>query len=254
MDKTPLSIGRLRLGAVPRVVLCATDARGGRLPPRCAPDLIEARIDLFAQHAPDYVQKLLRRLRRPGYPIIATIRTVAEGGRWRGSIRDRERLFTAVLPLVDAVDVELSSRTLAGRVVKAAHAEGRLAIVSAHDLDRTPPAATLVRRIRAARTLGADVVKLAAHANDMEDLSTLLRVLLSHPRTPLVLVAMGPVGTMSRILFAAAGSLLTYAFAEGDAPAAPGQLPINALQAELARYCRPYAALQRRRVSRRTAG
>ena len=249
-----LSIGRVQLGPVPRVVLCATDARGGRLPPRCTPDLIEARVDLFKQHTPEYVQNILRTLRRSGYPIIATIRQATEGGRWHGSNRDRECLFKAVLPLVDAVDVELSSRTLASRVIEAAHAEGRPVIVSAHDLDRTPPATTLARRIRAARRLGADVVKLAAHAQDVEDLATLLRVLLSHPRVPLVLLAMGPVGTMSRILFAAAGSLLTYAFAEGDAPVAPGQLPIQELQAELARYCRPYRALRRQRVSRRKPG
>jgi len=247
-----LFIGRVQLGPVPRVVLCVTDARGGRLPPRCTPDLIEARVDLFRQHTPEYVQNILRKLRRSGYPVIATIRQATEGGRWRGSNRDRELLFRAVLPLVDAVDVELSSRTLAARVVECAHAEGRPVIVSAHDLDRTPPATTLASRIMTARKqLGADVVKLAAYANDVEDLSVLLRVLLSHPGVPLVMLAMGPVGTMSRILFAAAGSLLTYAFAKSDAPVAPGQLPINELQAELARYCRPYRALRRQRVARR---
>jgi len=247
-----LSIGRLGLGSVPRVVLCATDARGGRLPPRCTPDLIEARIDLFENQTPEYVEKVLRTLRRSHYPMIATIRKASEGGGWRGSNREREHLFRTILPLVDAVDVELSARALIEPVIEAAHDRGRLVIVSAHDLDRTPPGRTLARRIRAARRLGADIVKLAAHARDLDDVSTLLRVLLSHPRVPLALIAMGPVGTMSRVLFAAAGSLLTYAFAEEDAPTAPGQLPIRALQAELAHYCLPYAALKRKQVSRRS--
>jgi len=249
--RSGLSIGRLELGRVPRVVLCVTDSRGGRLPPRVAPDLIEARIDLFKESTPEHVENVLRTLGHFGYPIIATIRKAAEGGRWHESSRERERLFQTALPLVDALDVELSSRALAGRLLEAAHTQGRPVIVSAHDVDRTPPVATLARRIRAARGLGADIVKLAAHARDMDDVATLLRVLLSHPRVPLVILAMGPVGMLSRILFAAAGSLLTYAFAEGDSPAAPGQLPIRALQAELARYYPPYGALRRARVARR---
>jgi 3-dehydroquinate dehydratase-1 len=84
-------------------------------------------------------------------------------------------------------------------------------------------------------------VKLATFARDLDDVTTLLRVLLSHPRVPLVLLAMGPVGALSRVFFPAAGSLLTYAFAEGEVQLAPGQLPLRALQAELVRYYPAYA-------------
>ena len=246
-----LSIGRVRLGRVPRVVLCVTDAHGGRIPSRCRPDIIEARIDLFQDRTPTHVEHILRALRRSGHPIIATIRRAPEGGSWRGSTREREQLFDRAIPLVDAVDIELGTRALARRVTKAAHALGRSVIVSAHDVDQTPPASTLARRIRDARALGADIVKLAAYAQDVDDVARLLRVLLSHPDVPLVLLALGPVGLVSRIFFAAAGSLLTYAFADGDQPAAPGQLPIGALQKELARYYPPYAAAQRAGRSRR---
>ncbi len=248
-----LRIGKVALGFGPRAVLCVTDRRAGRLPRGAHPDIVEARIDLFADRSPAHVEAVLRRLHGTGAPIIATIRTAAEGGRWRGSEDVREAFFRRVLPLVHAVDVELGSRTLARRVAAAAHARGRRVIISTHDFERTPAVTTLARRIRAARALGADIVKLAARAGGLEDVTTLLRVLLAHGGAPLVVIAMGPVGMVSRIAFPAAGSLLTYAFADGDAPTAPGQLPLRTLQQELARYYPGYSARSAASFYRRRA-
>jgi len=182
------------------------------------------------------VEVVIRELRQARAPLIATIRTAREGGRWTGSERERERLFDLVLPLVDAVDLELSARGLARRVGRKAHDLGRTVIVSFHDFRRTPPLATLTRRIRSARSLGADIVKLATTARAPADVARLLRILMTQPRVPLVVIAMGRVGTLSRVFFSAAGSLLTYAFDENDTATAPGQLSLRALQAELARY------------------
>lgn len=235
-----LAIGRVRLGAVPRVVLCVSDTHGGRLPAGCRPDLVEARIDLFRQRTPDHVERTLRALRRAGRPIIATVRTTAEGGAWQGSETAREVLFSAALPLVHAVDIELTSRTLRPRVIKAARAAGRSVIVSSHDFDHTPPATTLAGRIRTARRAGADIVKLATRAHSPTDVATLISTLLRHRAIPLVILAMGPVGMMSRVFFGVAGSLLTYAFADRDVPTSPGQMPLRTLQAELARYYPAY--------------
>jgi 3-dehydroquinate dehydratase-1 len=229
-------IGRLRLGGVPRVVLCVTDTRRGRLPRTAKPDAIEARIDLFQDRSPRHVEAVLRELRRARIPLIATIRTAREGGRWTGSERERERLFDLVLPLVDAVDVELGSRALARRVGRRARALGRTVIVSSHAFRHTPSLATLAQRIRAARSLGAGIVKIASAASGPADVARLLRVLATHPSVPLVVIAMGRVGMLSRVLFPAAGSLLTYAFDEGDTATAPGQLTLRALQTDLARY------------------
>ena len=72
-------------------------------------------------------------------------------------------------------------------------------------LGGTPSQATLTRRVRAARQLGADVVKIATMARDRSDLTRLLRVLVTQPTVPLVALAMGPLGTLSRVFFGAAG-------------------------------------------------
>jgi 3-dehydroquinate dehydratase-1 len=230
------TIGRLRLGGAPRVVLCVTDAHGGRLSRSARPDVVEVRIDLFRDRSPRHVEAVIRALRRARVPLIGTIRTAREGGRWTWSERERERLFALVLPLVDAVDLELSARGLARRIARRAHALGRTVIISSHAFRGTPPEATLARRIRSARPLGADIVKLASTARAPADVARLLRILVTHPRVPLVVIAMGPVGTLSRVFFPAAGSLLTYAATDSDAATAPGQLTLRALRTELARY------------------
>jgi 3-dehydroquinate dehydratase-1 len=218
------------------------------LPRDIRPDAIEARIDLFADHSPQHVETVLRRLRGTGVPLIGTIRTAAEGGRWRAGEADRERLFAAILPLVEAVDVELTARALARRVARLAHAAGRTVIVSSHDFRRTPSAASLTGRVRAARALGADIVKLAVATEGPSDLARILGILVAHRRVPMVAVAIGRAGTLSRVFFPAAGSLLTYAFARGDAPSAPGQLALDDLQRDLARY---YPGYRTRAPSRR---
>ena len=179
---------------------------------------------------------MIRALRRARVPLIATIRTAREGGGWTGSERERARLFEVVLPLVDAVDLELSARAVLRRVGRRAHDLGKTVIVSCHDFGRTPPAATLARHVRSARSLGADIVKLASAVRNATDIPRLLEILLTHRHVPLVAIAMGRAGALSRVFFPAAGSLLTYAVAEGDAATGPGQLPLRALQTELARY------------------
>jgi 3-dehydroquinate dehydratase-1 len=241
------SIGGIALGGGPRVVLCVTDARGGRLPRATRTDFIEARIDLFSSHDTAHVEAVLQRLGAAGAPIIATIRVAAEGGRWRGTEIEREALFLRILPLVHAVDVEFACPAVARRVGAAARARGRAVIVSAHDFERTPPATTLRRRIATAHALGADMVKLAAHARTLDDVATLLRLLLDTREIPLALLALGPVGTLSRVFFPAAGSVLTYAFAAGDVATGPGQIALPELHAALARFYPGYRPGRRER-------
>src|SRR5258705_10208851 len=70
-------------------------------------DVAELRIDWYSAIEPDHVRAQVDRFR--GLPTLATIRSKAEGGHWSGGEPDRLRLFEAVLPAVDAIDVELSA-------------------------------------------------------------------------------------------------------------------------------------------------
>ncbi|HTL48676.1 MAG TPA: type I 3-dehydroquinate dehydratase [Verrucomicrobiae bacterium] len=197
------------------------------------PDLVEFRIDLFSRgDAPYVLRKILPYYRKA--PTLATIRSAREGGGWKKPEKKRLELFEALIPHVDAVDVELSSGALAKKVAAAAHRKNKAVIVSYHDFKRTPPDRELRRLFRRASALGADIVKIAAMARTSEDVRRLARFTVEHSEKNIVTIAMGRQGTVSRILFPALGSLITYA--PWGKATAPGQLDFDATRAFLQKW------------------
>ncbi|MBL7644610.1 MAG: type I 3-dehydroquinate dehydratase [Candidatus Hydrogenedentes bacterium] len=156
------------------------------------------------------------------FPLLATIRRREEGGGWKGSEEERLACYTAVLPHVHAVDVEIGAEMIAPQVVSAARALGRLSIGSFHDFAATPSREELESVHARGRALGVDIVKVAARCNCREDLQRLASFTLAHRDEAIITIGMGGHGLVSRIFFPALGSLLTYTFL-GD-PTAPGQL------------------------------
>jgi 3-dehydroquinate dehydratase-1 len=106
-------------------------------------------------------------------------------------------------------------------------------LLSAHDFQATPAREVLLALIDRARTLGADLPKLATYAASPEDLRTLLDVTLAARDAGVVTLGMGPFGPLSRVVLPAAGSLLTYGSV--GRPTAPGQVPVADLAGWLAR-------------------
>ena len=208
-------------------------------------DLAELRIDLFRDTGTRHVLDEARKF--AGVPTIGTIRSRAEGGDWRRSERARLALFRAVIPYVSAVDVELGSTEILAEVATAAHQADKLVVVSFHDFAATPPYPVLVRKLRRAQRAGADLVKLATYARDDRAVARLARVLVNHPEAPLVVFAMGEVGTKSRVFFPALGSLFT--FAPWQRATAPGQLGLPATL----RLLRLFYPSSRRVATRRAA-
>lgn len=184
-------------------------------------------------------------------PTIATIRAATEGGGWDGDETRRLALYEAVLPWVGGLDVEASSTTIADRVVAAAKQQQRVAVVSFHDFERTPPEAELRSRIDAARSLGADVVKIATMAHHTADLRTLARILVDDHGVGLIVIGMGTLGAPSRLLFPFLGSRLT--FAAVGRPGAPGQLPLDRMAATFAELSPAWAARHDRAPDVRSA-
>ncbi|MFD7653490.1 type I 3-dehydroquinate dehydratase [Actinosynnema sp. NPDC059797] len=190
----------------------AEEARAARV------DVAEIRVDRFADTGTAHVLRQVEAFK--GLPTLATARSRAEGGFWRGTEEERLDLFRAVTPHVDAVDVELSSRAILDEVVATAREHDVLAVVSFHDFDRTPSLDDLRTTVRDARAAGADVVKISTMARSRDDLKRLATVLLEGD--DLIVIGMGEVGTASRIFFPALGSKITYTFL-GAAPTS-GQL------------------------------
>ncbi|NUT50680.1 MAG: type I 3-dehydroquinate dehydratase [Saccharothrix sp.] len=172
-------------------------------------DVAELRVDRFSRTDVEHVREQVRAFR--GLPVLATVRSAAEGGGWNGGEQERLDLFRAVAPLVDAVDVELSADGIVADVIAAAHADDALAIVSYHNFDHTPERAELAAVARDAKAAGADVVKISTMATTGADLKVLASLLLDAD-SEMIVIAMGEVGTASRIFFPALGSRLTYTF------------------------------------------
>lgn len=187
-------------------------------------DLLELRVDLIAlddQALVDYLSSIRTSV---GLPMIGTVReTETNTGR-------RVATFNSILPYVDAIDIELGSPL--SREVTAA-AAGKTIIVSEHDFTSTPDEAALHGMVARSLDQGAHIVKLATMANSPGDVTRLLRF-TEDCSVPLVTIAMGPLGTVSRVIAPLFGSLFTYGFIRETV--APGQLSAKKLVEELNLY------------------
>ena len=196
---------------------------------RAGLDLLEARVDLFRDRELEPVGECLARAARFA-PLLLTIRSASEGGAWKGRDAERLELYRALLPLVDAVDVELAA-SIRTAVVQAARRAERLVVLSHHDFRRTPADGALERVVKRGFAAGADVVKIAAHVREDADGARLAALLARHAARPLVVIGMGEHGKKTRVFFPALGSLFT--FASLDRGTAPGQLDLAETQREL---------------------
>jgi 3-dehydroquinate dehydratase/shikimate dehydrogenase len=180
-------------------------------------DLFEIRADLVLD------LDLLTLLRARTKPLLLACRPVAEGGRWQDDDPSRRlTLLEAVKRGFDYVDVEYRSKLLDVMMEKS----GRGLVVSYHDLEATP--ADLDGLYAAMADCGADVVKIVVTPRSIADVGRLLSFARRTARaggTPLVPIALGPMGLITRIVAGRYGAPFTYASAAPGAEAAPGQIP-----------------------------
>lgn len=216
-----LQLGSCTLGLQPAVaVAIQSDVAPAAIDTACPGAIVELRLDALPKPTPAAMVEFAARY--AAFPRLATIRHADEGGSWRGDEAARLSCFEAVIPVVEAVDVEIEAGSIAGNVVAAARSEGVLVVGSFHDFEATPETSRLEAVHRRGRDLGVDVVKVAARCNDAEDACRLAAFTLAHRDEHVIVVGMGPYGMASRIFFPALGSLITYTFL-GE-PTAPGQL------------------------------
>jgi len=216
-----LRLGSIELGERPAVAIAIQQAEAPQALRDAAPDaIVELRIDALDAPTPTAAADFAKHY--VGFPVLATIRHADEGGGWKGCEAERLACFKAVLPHVDAVDVEIAVGSIAEDVVATAHKAGRLVIGSYHDFDATPSRERLEAVHTQGRSQGVDIVKVAARCNNVEDARRLAEFTLAHRAEHVIVVGMGPYGMASRIFFPALGSLITYTFL--GAPTAPGQL------------------------------
>ena len=235
-----IKIGKAVLGKSPAIAITLADSESLHLIQKAkrtvgtycdTPLLLEIRIDRFRKLKIDSIISRLQLLRRAKLPLIATVRSRKEGGRRFIPEAKRLELFQAVLPHVDAIDVELSSPHLIKTLVPLAKRKGKRTILSYHHFKATPPDAQLIRLIQKGKKRGADIVKIAVTPQRSGDVGRLLLLTKRFRGKGLITIAMGPLGRASRILAPLFGSALTYTFIRK--PQAPGQIPLGKLSKQL---------------------
>jgi len=167
-------------------------------------DILEFRADLARD-----VEGVLDDIDKVDVPIILTDRIVEEGG--NAPINRAEH----VLPLLQyaaIIDIELMAPDR-DVVMAEVSTKGLPTLISYHDLDGTPPEATMLERMRAANRMG-DMVKLAVTIEHLQDVPRVLAVSLAAREEGMTfcVVPMGKLGSHLRPLMGTYGSSLLYGY------------------------------------------
>jgi 3-dehydroquinate dehydratase-1 len=238
----PIAHGRVPVVCVPLVAKTRADILDevGAVMTK-APDVLEWRVDHFAGIADsDAVVQVARAIRdgARGTPLIVTRRSPREGGA-ASPLDDAQAiaLYEAICAArcADFIDYELGNGTANFARVRRAAREHRVALIgSFHDFAATPSVPVLVGKFAQAKREGADVAKVAVMPHDPRDVLTLLAATWqAHTMLdmPLISMAMGSLGVVSRIAGSLFGSSLT--FAAGEQASAPGQIAVDELRQAL---------------------
>ncbi|MHC1576768.1 MAG: type I 3-dehydroquinate dehydratase [Methanosarcinaceae archaeon] len=192
-------------------------------------EILELRLDLLGVRTLDDARQIVSQLRQATHlPCIATNRLQNDGGQWTGTEEDRITLLTGIIPLVDAVDIELSTnKDIRGKLVRNAREHNTTVIISSHDLSRTPSREQMKDILDDSFKAGADIAKLAVMPQCLQDVLNLLQVTLDSTGS-VSTISMGTMGSHTRIIAPCYGSVLTYGAV--DRSVAPGQLRIDQLR------------------------
>ena len=223
----PVSIGLVQLGDTPRVVAIIDeflDMHHIKELAKIGVDILEIRLDLLGSDIPSMCLFVDKIKKFTGFPCIATVRPTDENKDKRLDI------FKAVIPFVDAVDIECDA-SIARQVIT--HAQTKTIIVSEHDFEKTPDISHLESIAEKADLMGANIIKIATMAKHQRDVVRLMEFTAACNKN-VVTIAMGEYGTITRVLAPVFGSLFTYGFVKN--PVAPGQMSVHKLVEELRLY------------------
>jgi len=202
------------------------------------PDLMEWRIDYYAAGIEDTAQLIDtgRKIREliGELPLLVTFRTKSEGGVCQ---LEENRYLDLVDQIIvnrlgDAVDIELfHEEKRIESLVSEAKNYNVVVIMSNHDFEKVPAKDVIEFRLKKMANLGADVPKLACMPHNVEDVLTLLEAtneVHNEIENPIITMAMGDIGKVTRIAGQVFGSSLSFG-AVGKS-SAPGQLSIEELR------------------------
>ena len=182
---------------------------------------LEFRLDYLADpwRGTEAIRHLLAQY--PDVTLLATCRRHQNRGKFNGSIEDQIRVLDAAIDAgAKAVDMEVESAESVG--VKLEGLRGRTCfILSYHNYETTPAIEPVLRRMM---KVPADAYKIVTTARKPSDIQRVLSLAKSHPKAPLILLAMGEIGFPTRVLSTSQGGLYTYAAPASADGTASGQM------------------------------
>lgn len=203
-------------------------------------DMVEWRIDFFTG-GEEEIAGIAAQVKQAlaGKELIATLRTMAEGGEKNGSRFNYRSVLTGLARggAADYIDIEVrQERDVVRAVIAAAAGTGTKVIGSCHDFDRTPSEEEIVEVLTEAGKLGADIGKFACMPGREEDtgredverlLAATEEMKKRYPDFPIITMSMGECGKDSRRYGGLYGSAVSFACV--GKPSAPGQTTLDEL-------------------------
>jgi len=172
------------------------------------------------------------------YQILATARHPAEGGVGDLGSSRRIEMYETFLNQSHLIDIELrtleSNEPGLSEIVQKAVEGGVQLIASFHDFEKCPSREVLADKAEAAYELGADIAKIAVVIENFTEMNRLVELVEGQNAKGRAISAMGmgPLGKLSRLVLAKAGSCLNYGYLQKEN--APGQWKADRLQGLIA--------------------
>src|SRR5450631_1296938 len=209
-DTARMAAGMLDLGHGPFVVGVADRVEAleacATLAPDVRPfDLVEARVDLFSgQRLEDADLDACARLEASGTPVLVTIRSEGQGGRFAAGDAERLARFRAALAVASWADVEDDAGIIDDVAALARARPGGQLVVSHHDFAATPPLDLLLAFVDRCHAAAPGAVAKVATAVKSADDRAALRTLLARRPERTAVIGMGAVDDGLRVELVAA--------------------------------------------------
>lgn len=165
--------------------------------------------------------------------LLCTFRSKNQGGQMELAEEDYIRLLYQIgeSGFGDILDVETGELSDPEKVIRELHRHGACVLASQHYFSHTPETDKMERELYHMKELGADGAKLAVMPRKNTDVLHIMEATMHvkdrYPSYPLVTMAMGKEGLLSRIGGQITGSCITFGVV--GKTSAPGQIPLEDL-------------------------
>jgi len=162
-------------------------------------------------------------------PVVLTLRRRANGGEFDGSEEAQVQILKSLCGAFIDLEIETIETFLGGNLAPL-KSNSSTWIASYHNFQETP--ADLAAIYRRLKNSGASILKIATQALKFEDNFRLLEQaqVAQQDGIPIIIAAMGELGTFSRLTATGRGSLWTYASLQKGSESAPGQFAASELK------------------------